>query len=125
MIGVGVDCVGLVLCVAEDLQLKDLGGSQFHRGDYMGYNSQPIDVFVHAECQRRLVQKLLSAVQEGDIVSMRIPHLPTHVAFITLRGDGLYIVHAYSGGPERVVEHILNEPWRRRIVGAFSFPEVA
>lgn len=123
-IGVGIDCIGLILCVAEDLNLKDREDKPFLRGDYPSYGPQPIDSFVHQECDRRLVRRNVWQMDEGDIVSMRVPHLPTHTAFIVKREQSLYLVHAYSGGPERTVEHILSDPWRRRIVGAFSFPEV-
>ena len=51
-----MDCVGLVLCVAEDLGILDREGKPFLRKDYLNYGPQPVDSFVHAECVRRMVQ---------------------------------------------------------------------
>lgn len=123
--GRGVDCVGLVLCVAEDLGLKDKAGIPLKRADYYDYGPLPAERFVHDQAVRRLIAKPLDSLADGDVVTMRVPHLPTHAAIICERKGELYMVHAYSGGPAKVVEHILSGPWYRRIVGVFSFPGVA
>jgi NlpC/P60 family putative phage cell wall peptidase len=124
-LGRGIDCVGLVLCVAEDLGLRDSAGVPFLRGDYVSYSAQPVDRFVHEECIKRLTVKApLDELLAGDVLSMRVPHLPTHLAIIAIRSGVQYVIHAYNGNG-KVVEHVLSEPWRRRIVGSFSFPEVA
>lgn len=124
ILGRGVDCVGLVLSVAEDLALVDVAGRPFKRDDYTNYGRQPLERFVHDECLARLekIERPLE-LRDGDIVSMRVPHLPTHTAFIALRSGVEYTIHAYEGS-NGVVEHILSLPWRRRIVGAFRFPGV-
>lgn len=121
--GHGVDCVGLVLCVAEDLGLVDRDGRKFLRADYYDYGMQPAGRFVHDECAKRLIVKPQSDLTAGDVLSLRVPHLPTHTAIVALRGEALYIIHAYNGAGS-VVEHILSEPWRRRIIGSFTFPGV-
>lgn len=123
--GGGVDCVGLVLCVGEDLALVDRLGAPLSRRDYPGYNPQPTDNFVHLECRRRLLEKPLVELVDADVLTIRIPHLPTHAAIVAIRAGIPYIIHAYSGGTKKVVEHILSEPWRRRIVGVFAVPGVA
>lgn len=124
-LGKGVDCVGLILCVAEDLGLKDRAGVPLLRADYFNYGPQPLERQVHDQCGARLIAKPPTApLLAGDVVSMRVPHLPTHTAIVAIRGEAAYVIHAYNGSG-KVVEHILSEPWRRRIVGVFSFPEVA
>lgn len=123
VLGRGVDCVGLVLCVAEDLHLADRAGRPFKRTDYHNYGRQPVERFVHDECLARLDKIRFDELRDGDVVSMRVPHLPTHTAIIALRDGYEHMIHAYEGS-RGVVENILALPWRRRIVGAFRFPGV-
>jgi hypothetical protein len=118
-----VDCVGLVLAVGDDLEIKDSSGIPFRRGDYPAYPTQPSDRFVHDECCRRLSRKTVGDLQAGDIVSLKVPLTACHVAIITEYDGVLYMVHAYSP-LNRVVEHILDNTYRRRIIGVFSFPGV-
>jgi cell wall-associated NlpC family hydrolase len=121
--GRGLDCVGLVLCVAEELGVIGLDGRPMRGADYMDYHSQPAGTLVHDECCKRLIRKLPKDIVPGDIVSMRLPDYPTHVGIITEVGGHLYIIHAYDGLlTKKCVEHILDFKWRRRIVGAFEYP---
>lgn len=122
--GRGLDCVGLVLCVGEELGVVGADDRPLRGDDYMDYHSQPAGTLVHDHCCKRLLRKLPRDIRPGDIVSMRLPDYPTHVAIITESAAGhLYIIHAYDGLlTKKCVEHILDFKWRRRIVGAFEFP---
>lgn len=123
--GLGVDCVGLPLCVAEELQLKDVHGTSFKSSDYTNYARQPIGGFVHKECVRRMKSKSVNDLKAGDVVTLKVPTEPCHVAIIAVRDGVLYMIHAYCDGTlNRVVEHILDAKWKRRIVGCFEFSEV-
>ena len=53
----------------------------------------------------------------ADIYFMAWGREPQHVALITDKG----IIHSYSG-VGKVVEHALDESWRRRIVAAYRYP---
>lgn len=122
--GRAVDCVGLAICVAEDLGILDRDGVPILRTDHTDYGPEPASLLVHQMCIKRLIQKSPTAeLMAGDVLTLRVPTVPCHVAIVTMR-DVPYIVHAYSAGPERCVEHILNESWQRRIIGKFSFPGV-
>ena len=116
--GRGVDCVGLPLCVMAELGVTDL------LADYRNYPSQPTGRVVHEECQRRLIEKTMAEMLPGDLLTLRVPTVPCHTAIITDLNGGLGIIHAYNGGPRRVVEHILDAKWRRRIEGVFEFPGI-
>lgn len=127
--GVALDCVGLPVCVAEDLGLKDKNGVPFLRSDYSGYSAQPLDAFVFEEAKRRLIEKAEgSVIEEGDLLIMKVPKVPCHAAIATVRKGQLYMIHAYRGyaTPEKTggscVEHIIDAAWDRRIAGAFSWP---
>ena len=118
-----LDCVGLVLAVAEDLELVDIRGVPIRRNDYLQYGPQPVNAFVHDECARRLLA-CPTPIGPGDVLTLRVPLIPCHVAIVSeIPGQGLGIIHAYAES-QNVVEHRLDEAWRNRIVGAFSFPGV-
>jgi hypothetical protein len=124
--GVGIDCVGLPICVAERLEIKDRHGVPILRTDHLSYSPEPGSRLVHDICVRRLDQKAAgAALEDGDVLTMRVPTLPCHAAIVAFHGLDPYIIHAYSAGPEKCVEHILNEAWSRRIIGKFRFPGVS
>jgi hypothetical protein len=128
--GVALDCVGLPLCVAEDLGLVDRAGVPMLKSDYRNYSPQPLNGFVHDECVRRLFQHNVGELQVGDVLTLRVPRVPCHVAIVSEFCGILHMVHAYEGYatkklPQgRCVEHVLTDKWRARIEGAFSFPGV-
>jgi hypothetical protein len=61
----------------------------------------------------------IDQVQPADLVVMRMPGEPQHLAILTPRGDGLGLIHALFSA-RKVVEHRLDEVWRSRITHAFS-----
>lgn len=113
------------MCVAEDLGLVDRAGVPFRRTDSLDYSPAPTGREVDNEARRRLLPKSpTDPINPGDVLTLRIPHLPTHTAIVCDRAGEIYMIHGYSAPPGQVVEHILSRAWRARIVGAFSFPGV-
>jgi hypothetical protein len=146
-IGKGIDCIGVVLCVGQDLGLKDKEGNPFHARMYENYPNQPFGDELQEECKKRLVVKLLETpssllqMKRGDIVTMRIPpdqafrkaftvneaKTPiTHVGIISEISGTLGVIHSLNSRSvhRRVVEHLIDFRWLRRIAGVFSFPGV-
>ena len=119
----GVDCVGLVLCVMRDLGLGD------YLAEFKNYSARPVGRVVVEACNARLVSKPIYQRLPGDVLVFRAPVDPVHSAILTERG----IVHA-AGGPgarvggrlaqHRVVEVGLDRKWVRRIEACFSIPGV-
>ena len=108
--GHGLDCVGLAVHVGHSLGLV--------RYDVRAYSRLPAG----GELERHLAvaglrSKSVEAALPGDLYLMVFESDPQHVAIKTDRG----IIHAYLSA-RRVVEHGLNDIWRRRIVGAYAFP---
>jgi cell wall-associated NlpC family hydrolase len=118
-----LDCVGLVLAVAEDLALLDVHGEPILRAQYANYSAQPVNGFVQEECARRLVESPTGRLEPGDVLTLRLPTVPCHSAIVTEIAGGLAIVHAYSPA-KKVVEHRLDDRWLHRIAGVFSFPDL-
>jgi len=126
--GISCDCVGLAYCVAAELGLSDRNGNKIDANENANYASQPTDAFVLEECKRLLVEKTLDQMQEGDVLALKMPTIPCHVAIVSRLYAGtpnecFGIIHSYSPA-RKVVETILDPKTRNRIAGVFKFPGV-
>lgn len=123
----GFDCLGVVLSVAEELELLDTRGARIFRTDYCDYGAQPIGDEMLRQCRLRMIERPGGAAAPrsiADVLVMRLPDDPTHMAIVTELGGLPAIIHAYAGGSGRVVEHVLDTAWIRRIAGVFCFPGI-
>ena len=129
--GRACDCVGIPLQVADELGIVDRNGVPMKSSDNANYSSQPLNRFIHEECQRRLIEKPVSEMQDGDVLTLRVPSrmenikvtAPCHVAIVTTVMGVRGMLHAYAGN-RKVVEHVMDAKWQRRIEGCFSFPNI-
>jgi hypothetical protein len=131
-----VDCVGLLVCVFEDLGIQDRNGKRVLRADTFNYGRHPTRDDAHEELKRRLLlkaeaPKIAILPAPGDVISIRVryreaePGVTCHVAIVTqLPHNRLGIIHAL-GSVGRVTEHELTPKWIRRIEGIFTVPELA
>jgi hypothetical protein len=111
--------------VAGELGLKDKLGAALTGASYSTYPAQPMGDYVHQMCLKHLIYKPIRGMLPGDILSINVLTAPCHVAMVGADSAGqLTLIHAYNGGPQKVVEHLLDMKWRRRIAGCFSFPGV-
>jgi NlpC/P60 family putative phage cell wall peptidase len=122
--GLGCDCVGIPLCVAEELGANDKEGQPMTGKLYASYSPQPEGNYVHRMCQKHLVQKPVSQMKAGDVISMNVISAPCHVGILGEDANGLTIIHAFSGAANKVVEQPMDAKWRRRIAGCFAFSGV-
>lgn len=112
-----IDCIGLPLCVAQELGLLDRNGEPILGSDYRNYGSQPVDEVIHSEFCRRLTLKDIT--EPGDAVTIRLSRRAIcHAGIVTDCG----LIHAVK--PRGVVEHVIDDRWRKRITGIFQFPGV-
>lgn len=109
----GVDCAGLIICAARDLGVSDF--------EYRSYGRQPDGDEMAAILKAHLVPIRRDRPRAGAVAHLRITTRPQHLGLLLpRRGGGLNIIHAYEG-VGRVVEHIFDAPWRRRLVGLYRF----
>lgn len=111
----GVDCLGLLVGVADECGLMQ-HGKALARFDERDYGHYP--------CEKRLLEGLLkhferydkNEIQVGDVVLVRIDEHAQHVGIIgDYASDEFSLIHAYA--PARVVvEHRLDESWMSRVV---------
>lgn len=120
--GIGIDCVGLLVCVMRECGLKV--------EDQANYNGLIDSGLLRSKLDAHLVEVGLSlamvgntqimrqSYQPGDILLLRIGKIPQHIAIVTDGG----IIHTHEGSG-KVVETELSR-WEERIVSAYSFPGV-
>lgn len=111
VLGHGVDCIGLVLCVAQACGVAV--------DEQTGYARVPDEARLLAGLDRYALRVPLDQAQPGDIVAIPFIRKVRHLAILTDKG----MIHAYetAGG---VVEHAVNDRWRRQFSRAYSLPGV-
>lgn len=112
--GVALDCVGFVIVVFQSLGITI--------EDVQGYGRSPHGGLLESQAlaQTDFVSIPITAYREGDVLLFRFHKATQHAAIVTERG----IIHCCSS-PGRVVEHRLDEAWRKRITHAFRAKELA
>ena len=118
---VGVDCIGLIVCVIDELGLSDENGQRLASYDSTGYSRTPDGFTLKSKLDSHLQPISIEEIAPGDILLFRFNKNPQHVGFVTDRSDGdLSILHCYSTS-NYVVEHRLDDKWRKLIVAAYRF----
>ena len=113
--GVGVDCGGVVVGVAQALNIPI--------ADLSHYSPLPDGEQLEAACEENLIRIPTTEIEPGDVILFRFSEHPQHLA---IAGDypegGLSIIHAFAPS-RRVIEVRLDEIWFGRIYAAYRFPE--
>lgn len=116
--GKGMDCVGLIVCVARELY-----GTLF---DIQGYPRQPDGWSLRRHCAEYLQPLTRLEASPGDVVLIQFSSQPAHLGILGDRGRPLSLIHASSGRAgtlNRVIEHRLSRQWQERILAVYRFPE--
>ena len=113
VLGMGVDCAGLVVCTAQALGID---GS---------FQEVPYGRYPHARTLERLCNAHLDRIpahgaQPGDVLLFAWHTEPQHLGIKTDIG----VIHSHASAG-KVVEHSLDPIWRSRIRGAFRFRGLA
>lgn len=107
--GVGVDCVGLVVCVAAALGIKP-----HDRAAYPLRPNGELKPFME-----RFMVRVGSSVDDAalpDVLLMAFDKEPHHLAFYA----GATIIHAYAQA-RKCVEQPMHDYWRARTVGVYRW----
>ena len=109
----GIDCCGLIICIA-----KELGLSQFDIDGYSRFaDGVELSELFYQNCPKAY------HLEQGKIAIFRIKKRPQHCGIIAEADSGFTLIHAYQSAG-KVVEHQVSEWWSDRIVQLFSFPSV-
>ena len=109
----GVDCIGLILKVGEELGVS-YNGKNIINYDYLTYSRYPNKGEMKKFLDRYFVKLYKASI--GCVVYLNFTDNLEHAGIITDKG----IIHCYveAGG---VVEHVLGEFWVSKIVGYYGF----
>lgn len=115
MVGIGVDCAGVLTCVAYDLGLKDVRISDYGR-------------LPDPERAKQIIEAHMdpipfSDLSLGDVLSFVILRDVQHYGVLT-QTDSMRFLHAYET-VGRVVETSLVGPWLKRLRNCYRFRGVA
>lgn len=105
----GIDCVGLVVVVGKTLGLLN--------ADRVGYSRRPFN----DELPKFMLEEFVSVDEAlpGDILTFDFGPGVSHAGIVTPSG----LIHAYAS-KRKVVEHRLDDDWRRKVWRAFRYPGV-
>ena len=118
----GVDCLGLLIGVAKELDILSKTREPFSAFDEMNYSLSPDGEYLKTMLTRLLYSVSVDEMQSGDIALFRMDNNPQHLAVINKSEDGSFtMVHAYA--PSRmVVENSLDDFWKEAMVAVFRVP---
>lgn len=108
--GIGADCVGLIVGVADELGLNP--------PDVTNYSRRPQGNLLVEMIEKRAEKINPADARTGDILVFKIYKEPQHAAIKTEYG----IIHSCQG--VGVVETSLEGDWASRLVAAYRIPEV-
>ena len=115
----GMDCAGLLLYVARELELSSIEPPPYRRVPARVGNST-----IQATCETHMRSIDARYMGPGDVALFAFFGRPWHLAIVAPYGTAeLSIVHAYEPAG-RVVQTRLDEVWRSRMVAAYALPGV-
>jgi cell wall-associated NlpC family hydrolase len=108
--GIGIDCCGLIICVAHELKISDYDIGQYDRW------ADGVDLI------REFTSECNQATDwgPGDILLFTIGKIPRHCGIVGSKDGNVTLIHAYST-IGRCVEHNLDKVWLDRIFQGFAF----
>ena len=117
--GQGCDCIGLVVGVVKELELKNKEQDKFlHEFDMAGYPKLPDGKILKQELSKCLKEE--NSYDVGDVLLIEFDGMPQHVGIVSDYKDGVGIIHCYAQS-KKVIEHSLDDWWKKRVTASFSF----
>lgn len=109
--GVGLDCVGVVVCAAREL------GYEVH--DQVGYAKIPRGRTLIQAVEEHCDRIELATLQPGDLMLFSFIRDPQHLVIVTEVYPVINVVHSWSDSG-KTVENSMDEQWWRRLVGCYQ-----
>lgn len=110
LLGVGVDCAGLVIKVAHDLGLSAF--------DIDGYSDQPDEATFRATLREQMDPILLRELQPGDVITFHFGK-ERHMGIVSAV-EPVRLIHAWSK-VGKVAEHPVDPAMWLRVRGAYRY----
>lgn len=120
----GVDCIGLVIGVIDELAICDDKGRLLSKYDQAGYSMHPEGSRLSETMESHLLSVEFSDMQAGDILLFKFWKEPQHVGILSnYPTGGLGFIHCNSSSGA-VVEQPLTDIWSRLITHIYRFKSV-
>lgn len=117
----GVDCLGLVIGVIDELGMQDGEGNPLSRHDEFNYSMYPERGRLVGAIQRHLREVPEEKMTHGDVLLFRTFKDPQHVGLLSdYPGGGPGLIHCNSSAG-KVVEQPLSMTWVRMLTHVYRF----
>jgi cell wall-associated NlpC family hydrolase len=127
----GVDCIGLIIGVIDELGLQDGAGVKLCEYDEFNYSMYPERGRLVASIRKHLREVPLEHMRAGDVLLFRTFRDPQHVGLLTEYPTGgavregaqdkiFGLIHC-NASAGRVVEQPLSDAWQRMLTHAYRF----
>lgn len=114
----GIDCLGLLVGVARELQIPSKQGGFVADADWTAYSHHPDTDAMHSVLQAHLTTIPVGGIAPGDVGIFLIDGSPQHMGIISDYAGALGIIHAYA--PARaVVEHAMDKVWMSKLIRGY------
>lgn len=109
----GIDCVGLPIKILHFLGFTDWDDTDYSRSVNPARMKGEIELF----CER--IEGGSEQAKKADLLWFNVCGAAQHVGIYTGEKDNT-IIHAYESAG-KVVEHIFNDKWKRRVESVYRF----
>lgn len=114
----GVDCLGLLIGVANELDLRTSQGMPLSHFDETDYTHAPDQAKLYGRLCGVLNHIPQSGINPGDVLLLEIDGRSQHLGIAGELMGQISLIHAYA--PARaVVEHCLDAYWKSKVKAAF------
>ncbi len=114
----GVDCLGLLIGAARELDLRDRDGKPIYEYDTNDYSLSPDGVYLKTMLSHVLSTVASGDIQSGDVALFMLDHNPQHLAILHRSNTEISMIHAFAQS-RKVVENALDDFWRQALVGVY------
>ncbi|MDR2781426.1 MAG: hypothetical protein LBB21_03140 [Holosporaceae bacterium] len=111
----GIDCIGLVIKVGEDIGAS-FNGRNIASYDYLTYSKYPNRGEMREFLDSYFLKMSATSTGIGDLIYFNFPNGLEHIAI----ASDLGIIHCCLEA-RSVVEHQLNSYWKEKIIGFYRY----
>lgn len=118
----GVDCIGLVIGVIDELGIQDGEGNPLSQHDEFNYSMYPERGRLVGSISKYLREVPSEQMREGDVLLFKFFNDPQHVGLLTHYPTGGFgLIHCTSSSAQ-VVEQPFSGGLRRMLTHVYRFP---
>lgn len=117
----GVDCIGLVIGIINELKICDSRGFCLSKYDSTNYSMSPQTTKLAEILGDHLELVSIAKIKPGDVLLFKFWKEPQHVGIVSdYPTEGLGLIHCNSSSGS-VIEQPLSQTWKRMITHAYRF----